>query len=322
MVCFLFKISRHLTDRLFSLPEHHPCSLPCHAPASCPETEPCTAPIVLSCPCGRINQSVPCGRTSASKPITETSHSATPKCTSECEIAKRNARLAEALGINPSHKSHIAGPVVYSETLLQIGQANPKFVVTVEAALKEFVESVKNERVKVLPQMPHSKRQFVMELASVYRMDTVLVDQEPHRSIQLVRRVDTRVPSPLLSASLSGNGSSSLGRLVDSKALRTGGPWNRQSPSTVSLAAGPSALGSTSAWGRSAPSSKPATPPITGRGWTPVPITASRPESPTPGVSFNAAGSVRQAPVISSTMTDAASNPAAGNVPQSWEDDV
>ena len=27
-----------------------------------------------------------------------------PKCTSECSIAKRNARLAEALGINPDKK--------------------------------------------------------------------------------------------------------------------------------------------------------------------------------------------------------------------------
>ena len=42
-------------------------------------------------------------------------------------------------------------------------------------------------------------------------MDSVMVDQEPHRSVQLIRRIDTRVPVPLLSQHIA----STMGRLVD-----------------------------------------------------------------------------------------------------------
>ena len=44
-------------------------------------------------------------------------------------------------------------------------------------------------------------------------MDTMMVDQEPHRSVQLIRRVDTRVPVPLLSQHVA----STMGRLVVGK---------------------------------------------------------------------------------------------------------
>ena len=48
----------------------------------------------------------------------------------------------------------------------------------------------------------------------MYRMDTVMVDQEPHRSVQLIRRIDTRVPVPLLSQQVAST-QSTMGRLVD-----------------------------------------------------------------------------------------------------------
>lgn len=51
--------------------------------------------------------------------------------------------------------------------------------------------------------MPLNRREFVVKLAEQYRVDTSLVDQEPSRSVQLRRRVDSRIPSPLLSASIS-----------------------------------------------------------------------------------------------------------------------
>lgn len=58
---------------------------------------------------------------------------------------------------------------------------------------------------------------FDAQLASVYRMDTVMVDQEPHRSVQLIRRIDTRVPVPLLSQHVASTGAT-MGRLVDLRA--------------------------------------------------------------------------------------------------------
>ena len=44
-----------------------------------------------------------------------------------------------------------------------------------------------------------------------------MVDQEPHRSVQLIRRIDTRVPVPLLSQHVSSSWSTT-GRLVDLRA--------------------------------------------------------------------------------------------------------
>ena len=91
-----------------------------------------------------------------------------------------------------------------------------------------------DKKVQVLPPMPESKRKFVYnvrsfpnlcsavsilkspQLASVYRMETQMIDREPHRSVQLIRPIDTRVPANLLSqTSTAGN---TLGKLAD---LRT-----------------------------------------------------------------------------------------------------
>ena len=60
--------------------------------------------------------------------------------------------------------------------------------------------------------MPEARRKFVHDLASVYRMDTQMVDQEPRRSVQLIRRIDTRMPVPLLSTTIQGQGQG-LGKL-------------------------------------------------------------------------------------------------------------
>ncbi|KAF8344934.1 hypothetical protein F5887DRAFT_968614 [Amanita rubescens] len=62
----------------------------CHEdPPSCP---PCAYLTSISCPCGRIKQSLRCG-VSVSSPVS----SNTLKCNSQCEIVKRNARLAEQM---------------------------------------------------------------------------------------------------------------------------------------------------------------------------------------------------------------------------------
>ena len=53
-------------------------------------------------------------------------------------------------------------------------------------------------------------------------MDTQMVDQEPHRSVQLIRRIDTRIPSPLLSSAATTSTSIvpavSLGKLTPLRA--------------------------------------------------------------------------------------------------------
>ena len=119
--------------------------------------------------------------------------------------------MAEALGINPETKEK---PVSYSDGLAAFGRMNVKFLGLVEKSFAEYVvlifygraysrfvfnSFVASERkTQVLPHMPMEKRKFVYEvsfvflnldiyykyllqLASAYRMDVQMVDQEPHR---------------------------------------------------------------------------------------------------------------------------------------------
>jgi hypothetical protein len=127
----------------YSLPAHHPCTRPCHAPSACPEDEPCEALVLISCPCGRIQQSLRCGFSVSSPAGSASSH--TLKCNSQCELAKRNARLAEALGISDDSREragkHMAGgPVVYSDEVMTFAKEDPKFVLLVEKTFAEYAD--------------------------------------------------------------------------------------------------------------------------------------------------------------------------------------
>ncbi|KAF8872738.1 hypothetical protein BD779DRAFT_1613762 [Infundibulicybe gibba] len=200
--------------RKLCLPNTHPCTHPCHAPSACPEDTPCAASVTLTCPCGRLTQTARCGRSTVHPTRT---HPAL-KCGPECRVAQRNARLAEALGISDDGAK--GKGVVYPEEVMGFARANARFLSVVERAFKEFVEGEK--RTQVLPHMPPERRKFVHDLASVYRMDTQMVDQEPHRSVQLIRRIDTRVPAPLLSTHIASSAPPpSLGKLADLKS----GAW-------------------------------------------------------------------------------------------------
>lgn len=196
-------------SRKSCLPAQHPCTQSCHAPAACPETEACLALVTLTCPCGLLRSSIPCSQTNTTAQLT---------CTGECAIKKRNERLAEALGISPEKREGLQAKVAYNNDLVAFARANGKFVGLVEKTFADFITS--DKRIQVLPHMPPERRKFVHDLASIYRMDTQMVDQEPHRSVQLIRRVDTRIPTPLLSASLPSSSPSPavLGKLADLRA--------------------------------------------------------------------------------------------------------
>jgi transcriptional repressor NF-X1 len=122
-----------------SLPAHHPCPLPCHAPSSCSESTPCQSIISLTCPCGRIQQPAQCSR-SASSNSSASSSSKQIKCTNECAIAKRNARLADALGINTETREKSGlGSVAFGDDLVTYTRVagNGKFVALVEKTFAE-----------------------------------------------------------------------------------------------------------------------------------------------------------------------------------------
>lgn len=99
----------------------------------------------------------------------------------------------------------------------------------------------------------------------VYRMDTQLFDPEPHRSVQLIRRIDTRIPDPLLSALTAPV----LGKLTDLRARQTTAPAPAP-PKPTSTSSGP-------AWGKGWSSVVPRQP-------QPVASASLNPITPTPPV--------------------------------------
>ncbi|KAI0264607.1 hypothetical protein BC834DRAFT_244398 [Gloeopeniophorella convolvens] len=279
--------------RKLCLPAQHPCTHPCHAPSVCPETEPCDAIITVTCACGRIRQSVLCGRSVTNPAGREASQA--PRCTNECALAKRNARLAEALGISPDAQG-TDRQVMYSDDLISFAKLNGKFIELVEKTFSDFITS--DKKVQVLPHMPPAKRKFVHDLAAVYRMDTQMVDPEPHVSVQLIRRIDTRIPAPLLSQKALP---SPLGRLTDLRAPARTAP---------------------------APASRP------GRGWTavvaaptpaPAPVRAAAPSAGwlSPGAALAGSRPASRTATPARPPSQPVAQPASQEpVPDNWEDDV
>ena len=140
-------------------------------------------------------------------------------------------------------------------------------------------------------------------------MDSQMVDREPHRSVQLIRRIDTRVPVNLLSQSSTPTGNT-LGKLADLRA-----------PARVPPAAAPASSGS----------------PRLNRGWNSVLTTPPPGGNPLPAASnanirsawASSIGSERISrsstpsqslaqPVATPTATAASSD---DSVPNNWEDD-
>lgn len=187
----------------------HPCQDLCHAPSSCPEDEPCSTTITQTCACGHLQQRATCGAC-ISNPTSK--EAVQLKCIPECQQRQRNARLAEALGI----KKPAQQAIEYTPELKVFATNNYAFVLTVEKTFADFFMSPR--QAMLLPYTPLAKRQFVLSLAEIYRFTAELIDPEPNRSVQIRRRVDSRIPSPLLSASVSPPGAKrQLGGLGDMK---------------------------------------------------------------------------------------------------------
>jgi transcriptional repressor NF-X1 len=140
-------------------------------------------------------------------------------------------------------------------------------------------------------------------------MDIQMVDREPHRSVQLIRRIDTRVPANLLSQASTTTGST-LGKLADLRA-----------PARVLPAAAPASSG----------------PPRINRGWNSV-LTAPSPGGNAPPAAANAnnlsawtsssgperisrSSTPSQSLSQPAVTTTAAAAPGDDPVPDNWEDD-
>jgi transcriptional repressor NF-X1 len=86
--------------------------------------------ITLTCPCGRISHPAQCSRSTTNHSI---SSSKQIKCSGDCAIARRNAKLADALGITSDARDKSNG-VSFGEAVLGFARqsANAKFVALVE----------------------------------------------------------------------------------------------------------------------------------------------------------------------------------------------
>lgn len=98
----------------------HPCPLPCHSPSACSVEVPCEKLIEVSCSCGHVKQQVKC-HASTSKP--EGNQGRLLKCSDACVVAKRNAALAEALGIEKERQVKVK-EVEYEAQVLSFYSAN------------------------------------------------------------------------------------------------------------------------------------------------------------------------------------------------------
>jgi transcriptional repressor NF-X1 len=145
------------------------------------------------------------------------------------------------------------------------------------------------------------------QLAVVYRIDTQMVDREPHRSVQLTRRIDTRIPPNLLSQSSSSG--ATLGKLADLRAPA------RSSPTSAALVSS-GAPRANRGWSSVLTTPRVGTPPPAApslSAWT-SPMGSERISRPT-----TPSHSLVQ-PVAEEAATAAA--PSAEAVPDDWEDDT
>lgn len=210
----------------------HACTSTCHAPAKCPESEPCPTIVLQSCSCGNLQTRTTCGASVSNPTSRETVQL---KCNADCMMRQRNARLADALGIKqPVDRTLTEWPT----ELRQFATHNLAFVKTVETTFRDFINGTR--QTVILPHMPPAKRTFVMSMADVYRLGRELIDAEPNRSVQIRRRVDTRLPNPLLSTAVQP-APSKLGGLGNLRAAPAGA-WGgarsgAASPSTAASAA-------------------------------------------------------------------------------------
>lgn len=162
-----------------------------------------------------------------------------------------------------------------------------------------------DKKAQTLPHMPEPRRRFVYALAAVYRMDAQMVDAEPHRSVQIIRRIDSRIPTPLLTAAIA---------------------QSQRAPTTA-------------AWGAKPVSQPPSIAPAAGagRGWRSVVAQPGSVIRPAPPPAAPVATSSRLVPLRPSTSRTAVTMPRAsasasgsatparavgGDVPENWEDEA
>jgi transcriptional repressor NF-X1 len=176
----------------------------------------------------------------------------------------------------------------------------------------------------------HQTLHLLSKLAAVYRIDSQMVDREPHRSVQLIRRIDTRTPTNLLSQTIVTT--STLGKLADLRAPA------RATLSVSAPAQTPAGSGTPKVnrgWNSVLAHPRPQTPPppshapsnslsartgpSTPRSTTPSQLASSTSSWATPGASRSATPLPATSQPVAAVATAAPSSSEV--VPDNWEDD-
>ncbi|GAA5899971.1 hypothetical protein JCM5296_001929 [Sporobolomyces johnsonii] len=184
----------------------HPCPLPCHFPSSCPTDQPCPKMIEVHCACGNLTQTARCGACD-DKP--EGNNGRLIKCNDACALAKRNAQLADALGVEK--KEPKVREVEYDAATLSYYAANTAWCTGIESQLVEFVKGEKPTF--HFPSMKRPQRQFTHELAELFQLRSQSLDEEPHRSVLVQRQSNSAIPTPTLADALAAQRQSSSATL-------------------------------------------------------------------------------------------------------------
>ncbi|KAI1368839.1 hypothetical protein F5Y08DRAFT_295018 [Xylaria arbuscula] len=152
----------------------------CHAPYPCKEDKPCQAKTFVTCECQHRKQEIKCLATkdqpSPQRPLL--------KCDDECLRLQRNARLANALNIDP--QSHTDDHVPYSDKTLKFYKENPQWAHVYEREFRVFAGDRGEKRLRFKPMKSH-QRAFIHSLAEDFGLDSESSDPEPHRHVCLFK---------------------------------------------------------------------------------------------------------------------------------------
>ncbi|KAI1310320.1 hypothetical protein F5Y03DRAFT_345751 [Xylaria venustula] len=152
----------------------------CHAPYPCKEDKPCQAKTFVTCDCQHRKQEVKCLATR----IQPSPQRPSLKCDDECLRLQRNARLANALDIDP--QSHTDDHVPYSDKTLEFYKEKPQWAHVYEREFRVFAEDKGERRLRFKPMKAH-QRAFIHSLAEDFGLDSESSDPEPHRHVCLFK---------------------------------------------------------------------------------------------------------------------------------------
>ncbi|KAI9217241.1 hypothetical protein BC828DRAFT_391676 [Blastocladiella britannica] len=168
----------------------HVCKRACHNGVACEDAGKCEERVTRKCECSRRIITGRCIPGQNSLPL---------ECDDACRIFLRNRNLADALGVVPKDP---ASAHTYTPETVNYALIHPKAARSLEETLAHLVAAVdtRPSMTETLPAMKAPQRKFVHEVAAAWQVQTVSLDPEPHRCVQLTAKRVTSRPPPVFLA--------------------------------------------------------------------------------------------------------------------------